>query len=162
MLEFQDGIRMSWQASTTHTSLHKTNTRWLVHNWNIFGARTSHEQFGLTRLTTTWTWGKPPPSPFYYTLRLSTGATSKWFFVLGFPSGNPEIPTTRISATLGAHNFVCKPLITMRYETNLYSSSKTLQRYVAHCLLTRKLGQFPTFSGQESNYQFDSWPFFWS
>jgi len=33
-----------WQASITHTNLHKTNTRWLVHNWNTFGARTSHMQ----------------------------------------------------------------------------------------------------------------------
>ncbi len=33
-----------WQTSTTHTDLHKTNTRWLVHNWSTFGARTSHGQ----------------------------------------------------------------------------------------------------------------------
>jgi len=39
-------------------------TKWLMHSWNIFGVRTSHEQLGLTKLTTARTWGKPPPSPY--------------------------------------------------------------------------------------------------
>jgi hypothetical protein len=43
--------------------LHTTHTRWLVHGWSTFGARTSHGQHGHTRVTTAWTWGKPPPSP---------------------------------------------------------------------------------------------------
>ncbi len=30
------------------------------------------------------------------------------------PSGSPEIPKVEIFATLGAHNFVCRPLIEMR------------------------------------------------
>jgi hypothetical protein len=46
-----------------HTGLHITHTKWLVHSWSTFGARTSHEQHGHTRLTTARTWGKPPPSP---------------------------------------------------------------------------------------------------
>jgi hypothetical protein len=102
-------IRKNWQASITHMNLHKTNTRWLVHRSNTFGARTSHGQLGLTRLTTAWTWGKPPPSPFYYTLRLSTGVTSKWLFVPGLPSGSPEILAIGTLATFGVHNFMCKP-----------------------------------------------------
>jgi hypothetical protein len=44
MLEFQDGTRKNWQASTAHTNLHETNTRWLVCSWSTFGVRTSHEQ----------------------------------------------------------------------------------------------------------------------
>jgi hypothetical protein len=34
-------------------------------------------------------------------------------------------------------------------------SSRTFQRSFAHHLRTKKLGRFPTFSGQESNCQFD-------
>jgi hypothetical protein len=64
VLELWDGIKKNWQASTTHTNLHKTNTRWLVHSWNIFGAKTSHGQLGLTRFTMDRTWEKPPPSPY--------------------------------------------------------------------------------------------------
>ncbi len=43
-VELQDGTRKNWQASTTHTNLHKTNTRWLVHSWSTFGVTMSHEQ----------------------------------------------------------------------------------------------------------------------
>jgi hypothetical protein len=51
MLELRDGTRKKWQASLTHTGLHKTNTKWLMHSWSTFGARTSHEQLGHTILT---------------------------------------------------------------------------------------------------------------
>jgi hypothetical protein len=74
---------------------------------------------GFTRLITAWTRGKQPPSPILYTLQLSTGAISKWLFVLGLPNGSLEILTTRTPATLKAHNFLCRPLITMRYEAKL-------------------------------------------
>jgi len=57
------GTRKSWQTSLTHTSLHTTHTRWLVHSSNTFGARTSHGQHEHIRLTTARPWGKPPPSP---------------------------------------------------------------------------------------------------
>ncbi len=38
---------------------------------------------------------------------------------------------------------------------------KAFQRYVARHLHATKSGQFLTFSGRESNCQFDSRPFFW-
>ncbi len=114
----------------------------------------------LTRLTTTRTWGKPPPSPLYYTLYLSMRPTSKWHFVLGLPSENLGIPTTGTLTTLGTHNFVCRPLITMRPKPKLQNSLRSFQRYVACHLNVRKSGRFLTFNGQKSNCQFDSWPFF--
>ncbi len=141
--------------------LHKINTRWLVHSWSTFGARMSHEQFGLIRFATARTWGKPPPSPLQYTLCLSTRPTSKWLFVLGLPSGSLEITKVGTSKTLGPHNFVCRPPIEMRHETKLQPLSRAFQRYAARHLHANKSGQFLTFNGQESNYQFDSRPFFW-
>jgi hypothetical protein len=65
----------------------------------------------LTRFTKARTWGKPPPSPLYYTLRLATGLTPKCHFVPGFQSGSPEILKIGSLATLEAHNFVCRPPI---------------------------------------------------
>jgi len=47
------------------------------------------------------------------------GPTPKCHFVLGLPSGSPEIPTTGTPKTLGAHNFACKPSIYMRSEAKL-------------------------------------------
>jgi hypothetical protein len=46
-------------------------------------------------------------------------------------------------------------------ESKLYSLSRAFQRYVAHHLQAKKSCWFPTFSGRELNYQFDSQPFFW-
>ncbi len=109
-------------------------------------------KLGLAKLTMAWTWGKPPPSPLQYSLHLSTRATSKWHFVLRLPSGSPKIPTTGIPATLGAHNFVCRPLIAMRSKAKLQPLLRAFQRYVTHCLHMRKSGRFLTFNGQKSPF----------
>jgi hypothetical protein len=85
VLDLRDGTRKNWQALITYTNLHKTNTKWLVHSWNTFGARTSHRQFELTRLTTTRTWGSHHLPLYSIFCNSSTGATSKWFFVPKFP-----------------------------------------------------------------------------
>jgi hypothetical protein len=60
-------------------------------------------------------------------------------------------------ATLEALNFVCKPLIKARSETKLYPLSITFQQYLAH----KEIGQFLTFNGRKSNWQFDFRLFFW-
>ncbi len=99
--------------------------------------------------------------PLQYTLCLSTRPTSKWLFVLGLPSGNPEIAKIRIPANLEPHNLVCKPLIKMWFKAKFQPLLRSFQWYVARYLNTRKLGQFLTFSGWELNCQFDSRPFFW-
>ncbi len=130
-----------------------------MHSSGTFGVRTSHGQPQTHKLTTAQTRGKPPPSPLQYSLQLFTGATSKWHFVPRLPRGSPEIPTIRSPPTLGAHNFTCKPPITMRSKIKLQPSLRAFQRYVARCLHTRKLGRFLTFSGWESNCQFDFWLF---
>jgi hypothetical protein len=73
----------------------------------------------LTRLTTAWTWEKPPPSPLKYSLCLATGPAPICHFVPGLPSGSPEIPTIGTLVALGTHNFVYRPLIEMRFKTKL-------------------------------------------
>jgi hypothetical protein len=67
-----------------------------MHSCNTFGVRTNHMQLRFTRLTTVRTWTKPPPSPLYYTLCLSTRPISKWFFVLGLQMGVPKFPKLRL------------------------------------------------------------------
>ncbi len=118
-------------------------------------------KFELTRFTMARTWGKPPPFPLWYTLCFSMRPTFKWHFVLGLVNGSPEIPKVGTSMTLGPHNFVYIPLIEMRFKAKLYPSSRSFQRYVTNHLHARKLSQFLTFNGRESNCQFDSRPFFW-
>ncbi len=82
-------------------------------------------------------------------------------FVPGLPNGSFKILKVRIFATLRPHNFVCKPFIEMRSHAKLQRSSKYFQWYVARHLHVRKSRHILTFSGQESNYQFDFRPFFW-
>ncbi len=131
----------------------------------IVGALLVHGQatgkHRLTKFTTARTWGKPPPSPLQYTLCLATGPAPKYHFVPRLPSGSLEILKIGILTILETHNLVFRPLIEMKFKAKLQPLSKAFQRYVACHLHTRKSGQFPTFNGQKSNWQFDFWPFFW-
>ncbi len=94
-------------------------TSCLVCSLSAFGARTNHGKHELTRLTTTQTWGKPPPSPLYYTMCMAMGLAPKCHFVPKFPSGNLKISKLGTSATLGAHNFVYTPPIEVRSKEML-------------------------------------------
>ncbi len=86
-----------------------------------------------------------------YFAPLHKGHIQMTFFVSGLPSGSPEIATTRILATLRAHNFLCRPSIVMRSKAKLQPLLRAFQRYVARRLHARKSGQFPTFSGRSQN-----------
>jgi hypothetical protein len=140
---------LTWNCTNQTTS-------WLVHSLGIFGARTNHGQ--------TWTHkthhgpdlGEATTFPIIVFSMPLHGATSKWHFVPGLPSGSPEIPTVGVPATLGPHNFSCRPPIVMKSKAKLYPLLRDFQQYAACHLHTRKSGQFPTFSGRESNCQFDS------
>ncbi len=74
------------------------------------------------------------------------GPAPKCHFVLGLPSGSPEIPKVGTPANFGAHNFVCKPLIEMRSKAKSYPFSNVFQRYVARHLYARKSERILTFS----------------
>jgi len=50
---------------------------------------------------------------------LGMGPAPKWHFVPGLLSGSLEIPKVGTSATLGAHNFIYKPSIEMRFKAKL-------------------------------------------
>jgi hypothetical protein len=102
-------------------------------------------KFGLTRFITARTWGSHHLSP-YSTICASTRPTSKWYFVPGLPNGSTKIRKVESLATLGSHNFVCRPLIELRSKAKLYPLSRFFQQYVARHLHARKSGRFPTFN----------------
>ncbi len=62
--------------------------------------------------------------------------------------------------TLNAHNSRLQSPITTRFKPKLYPSSRSFQHDVALSIRRSGRGRFPTFSGRESNCQFDSRPFF--
>ncbi len=141
VLKFWDGDQEDWQANhlLTLTCTNQT-TNQLVRSWNTLVHRQATGKHKLTRFTMAQTWGKPPPSPLQYILCMATRPTPKCHFVLGLPSGSPKIPKVGTLTTLGAHNFVCKPLTEVKSEVKLQLSLRTFQWYVAHHLHARKLG----------------------
>ncbi len=84
----------------------------LVHEWTTC----KHE---LTRLTTTQTWGKPPPSPLilYYVHGHETN--TQMSFCPGTPKWESHIPKIGTFTTLGTHNFVWKPSIEVKFKAEL-------------------------------------------
>jgi hypothetical protein len=122
-----------------------------MRSWNTLVHERGMGKHRLVKLTTTRTWGKPPPSPLQYIMCMATGLAPKCHFVPRLPSGSLEIPKIGTPTTLGGHNFVCKTPIEMRSKSKLYPSSKAFQRYVARYLHARKSGRLPTFSGRKSN-----------
>jgi hypothetical protein len=73
--------------------------------------------------------------------------------------GNLEILEIRTPATLKAHNFLCRPTIEARliFFCNL---CQELSNDMWHTTYANKSRRFLTFSGRESNWQFDFRPFF--
>jgi len=64
---------------------------------------------------------------------------------MSFCLGTLGIPKVGTLATLGAHNFVCKPLIEVRSKAKLYPFSRAFQQFVARHLHATKSGQFRPF-----------------
>jgi len=131
-----------------------------MHSLSTFGAKTSHMQTRIHKIHHGPNLGEATTFP-PYNILFSTRPTSKWLFVSGFPSESPEIAKFGTLAVSEPHNFVCRPSIEVQSKTKLHLLSRTFHRYVTHHLHIRRLGRFPTFSGWESNYQFDSRSFFW-
>jgi hypothetical protein len=80
-------------------------------------------------------------------------------------NGVPKLSRNRPGwspGTLKAHNSRLRDRIVTRSKPNLYPSSRSFQRRIALPIRTSRRGRFPTFSGRESNCQFDSRPFFCS
>ncbi len=80
-------------------------------------------------------------------------------FQVGVPKLSRNCPGWS-PGTLGAHNSRLQNRIAMRSEPKLYPSLSSFQRRVALSNRMSGKGRFPTFSGRESNCQFDSRPFF--
>jgi hypothetical protein len=110
--------RMTSIQSLTWIFINQT-TSCLVYDLGTFDVRKSHEQPRIHNTHHSSDLREATTFPLIIFFAPLHGAMSKWHFVTGFLSGSPEIPTARIPATLGAHNFACKPLIVMKSEAKL-------------------------------------------
>ncbi len=81
-------------------------------------------------------------------------------FFPGLPRRSPETVSGYTLGTLGTHISWLRPPIGVRSKPKLQLSSRAFQCPIAFLLQMSERGQFLTFSGRESNCQFDSRPFF--
>jgi len=88
----------------------------LVHNWNTFDAWTNHAQTQIHKTHHDSNLGEATTFPLIVFLCLDTGLTPKCHFVSGLQLGSPKIPKIWTPATLEAHNFMCKPLIKVKFK----------------------------------------------
>ncbi len=162
MLKLRDGTKKSESNLITHSNMHQTNQQvgqYFV--WSTFSARTSHGQLRThkthhgpdSREATTFS-----HIVFFAPLR---GTYIQMAFCLGTPKEQSRnYQNLDYPPTLRDYNSSLKPLIETSSKEKLQLSSKAFQWCVALHLHTWGLGRFSTFRCQESNWQFDSRPFF--
>ncbi len=156
------GIKTSDKWSIIHMDLHKPNNKLvspqLEHFWctNKPWANTNSQDSSQPGLGGSH--HLPSYSIFYAQPR---GHRPNVILSQDSQVGSLETLEIRTLATLETHNVLYRPPIEVRCKTKLYLSSRFFQQYVACHLHAIKSRQFPIFSGQKSNCQFDSQPFFW-
>jgi hypothetical protein len=103
---WNSGMRLGRMTSTYSLIRICTNqtTHWLVHSLSTFGARTSHEQLRTHKTHHALDLGEATTFPLIVFSTTLHGGHIQMAFCLG----SPEIPTTGISTTSGAHNFTRK------------------------------------------------------
>jgi hypothetical protein len=90
-----------------------------MRSWNTFGAWTNHGQIRTHKTHHDPNLREATTFPLQYSLWLATWPAPKYHFVPGLPSGSSKIPKIETLATLEAHNFVCRPLIEVKFEVKL-------------------------------------------
>ncbi len=136
-------------------------TSWLVHIlghlWCQDKPRATLDSLDSPRLGLRGSHHLPP-----YSILCSSlwGLHPNGIFFPGLSRRSPETVPVWTPGTLGIHNFLLRPRIGMRSKEILQLSLRAFQRHVVLLLQTLGSGRFLTFSGRESNCQFDSRPFF--
>ncbi len=90
-----------------------------MHSWSTFSAQMNHGHIQIHKTHHDLDLGKPPPFLLYYSLCLAMGVAPKCHFVSRLLAGSLEILKIETPVTLEAHNFLCKPLIEVRFKAKL-------------------------------------------
>ncbi len=128
-----------------------------------FGVGTSHGHFGPQDTPRPGLGSMPHHTPYNILCNASWGLHPNGTNSRDSRNGVPKLSRNRPGwspGILGAHNSRLRDRIATRSEPNLYPSSRSFQRRIALPIRTSGRGRFPTFNGRESNWQFDSRPFF--
>ncbi len=148
--------------SIIHTNLHKSNNKLvsalLEHFWctdqpwaYIDSQDSPRPEFG----------GSHHLSPYNILCDQSQGLHPNVILSQDSQLGSFEIPKIGIFDILEGHNFLCIPQIQVKFKAKLQALWRDFQGYVTCHLNAFITGRFSTFSWRESNWHFDSPPFFW-
>jgi hypothetical protein len=145
-------------------------------SWNTFGAHTNHGQTWTHKIHHNPNLGETTIFPLIVFFMFGHEAYTQMSFCPGiFKLGVLEFPKLRLLRFWRPTNFFPQNLwLKWGLKQNFKDVgdieglgqfeplSRDFQGYMTRHLHASKLGRFLTFSGQESSWQFDSWPFFWS
>jgi hypothetical protein len=140
-------------------------TSWLVHTYNIFGAWTNHGQTRTHKTHHDPDLGEASTFPFIVLSVHGHGPCTQ----MSFCPRTPKLGVSKFSKCrlLRFWKFIIFCVnVQLRWGPKQSCSPrqelfKICGMPLAHHLNTRESRWFPTFSGRESNCQFDSRPFFW-
>jgi len=133
------------------------------HSGTPLGVGTSHGHFGPQDTPQPGLGGSHHLPPYSILCTTFQGLHPNGSFSRDSQVGVPKLSRNCLGwnpGTLGAHNFRLQILIATRSKPNLEPSSRSFQWRIAVSIRRLGRGRFPTFSGRESNCQFDSRPFF--
>ncbi len=137
-------------GSIIHTNLHKPNNKLvsaqLEHFWCTNEPRVNTDSqdspwFGLG--------GSHHLPPYNILYTWPQGQHPNVILSRDSQVGNPKIPEIKTPTALEANNFLCKPLIEVRYKEKLQPLLKAFQWYVARHLHASKSGLFLIFNGSQ-------------
>ncbi len=149
------------QALVTYSNMYQTNQQVGQFTfWSTFSARTSRGQPWTHKAHHGLDSGEATTFPHIVFSMSLRDTYIRMTFCLGTLKEDPKIVSVWIPGTLRVHNSLLRSPIRVRFKTNLQLSLRAFLQCVAFHLHTPRLGQFPTFSGWESNCQFDFQPFF--
>jgi len=132
-----------------------------VHSWSTFGAKTSHGQTWTHKIHHGLNLGEATTFPLIVYFVPLHEAHIQMTFCLETPKWESQNSQSWDFRNFGAHNFVCRPSIEMKFKAKIVALVESFPTVCCTHLHTRKLGRFPTFGGWESNCQFDFQPFLW-
>jgi hypothetical protein len=110
--------RMTSNQSLTRTCTNQT-TNWLVHNWSTFGVKTSHMQIWTHKTHHDLDLGEATTFPLIVYSMPNHRTSTQMSFYPETPKWESRNSHNWDSATLGAHNFVCRPSMEMRSKAKL-------------------------------------------
>ncbi len=144
------GWVLGWM--TSRSIIHTNQTSWLMHSWNIFGARTNHGHTWIHKIHHGLDLKEATTFPLILFLMINHGGYIQMSFCPKTPKlGVPKFLKLGFSALWSVITSCANFLLRWGLKKKLYPLSRAFQQHVIRHLHASKSGWFSTFNGRESN-----------